>query len=172
MPPKMNLTVRAATIEDCGLIHHFTTSLAEFEHALDKVEATVTSFQQTLFGPHPYAHVLFACDNGTAVGMALYFFNYSTWKGRPGLYLEDLVIAPEYRSRGVGTMLMSHVARVAVEKGCGRMEWAALDWNTPAIDFYVHKVKARQMSEWVGFRLENETLTDFAALASASASST
>ncbi|KAJ3150729.1 hypothetical protein HDU86_006346 [Geranomyces michiganensis] len=160
------ITIRPATIDDCPLILKFTQDLALYEKALDKVEATVDSFRTTLFGPTPFAHVLLASLNGQPVGMALYFFNYSTWKARPGLYLEDLYVDDAARGAGVGTALMKALARVAVEKGCGRMEWSALDWNKPAIDFYIHKVKAVAMDEWTGYRLEGATLTDFAAATS------
>ncbi|KAJ3013872.1 hypothetical protein HKX48_005478 [Thoreauomyces humboldtii] len=157
-----NVSIREATIEDCPLIVEFVRDLAEFEKALDKVEADKTSFEKTLFGPHPFAHVVFASLDGKEVGMALYFFNYSTWRGRPGLYLEDLMVRETARGAGVGTALLRYLAQLAVEKGCGRMEWQALDWNTPAVDFYVKKVKATPMDEWTQFRLQEESLIAFA----------
>ncbi|KAI8586594.1 histone acetyltransferase [Geranomyces variabilis] len=158
------VSIRPATIDDCDLILKFTQDLALYEKALDKVEATADAFRTTLFGPTPYAHVIFATvDNSDKpVGMALYFFNYSTWKARPGLYLEDLIVDGGARAKGVGTALMRELARVAVKQGCGRMEWSALDWNKPAIDFYLHKVKAVAMDEWTGYRLEGAALNEFA----------
>ncbi|KAJ3170495.1 hypothetical protein HDU87_008728 [Geranomyces variabilis] len=156
------ITIRPATADDCPLILKFTQDLALYEKALDKVEATTDAFRTTLFGPTPFAHVIFACLDNKPVGMALYFFNYSTWKAKPGLYLEDLIVDDSARAQGVGTALIRELARMAVREGCGRMEWSALDWNKPAIDFYLHKVKAVALDEWTGFRLEGASLTEFA----------
>ncbi|KAI8826538.1 N-acetyltransferase GCN5 [Fimicolochytrium jonesii] len=159
-----SIKIRPAAPTDVPLILSFIRSLALFEKALDKVLATEASLTATLFGAHPYAHVVFACDeqSGREMGMALYFFNYSTWNAAPGLYLEDLMVAEEDRGKGVGTELLRYLAGVAVEKGCGRMEWQALDWNTPAIEFYRKKVGAKSQDEWIGFRLDGEALTLFA----------
>ncbi|TPX66615.1 hypothetical protein SpCBS45565_g04387 [Spizellomyces sp. 'palustris'] len=162
MASSSDITVRDATPEDCSLILHFVKELALYEKAPEKVHATEEHFRKTVFGPHPYAYVVFACLNGKEVGMALYFHNYSTWEGRPGLYLEDLYVKPEVRGKGVGTVLLKHLAKVAVEKDCARVEWVALDWNTPAIDFYVHKVKATPLDEWRIFRLTGDALKEFA----------
>ncbi|KAI9094298.1 N-acetyltransferase Ats1 [Phlyctochytrium arcticum] len=162
MADKKAVTIRDARPEDCALIRKFVYDLAVYEKAPEKMHATEEHYRKTIFGDHPYAHVVFAEVDGKEMGMALYFFNYSTWEGRPGLYLEDLIVKEEARKGGVGTALLKHLANIAVEKECVRMEWVALDWNTPAIDFYVHKVKATPLDEWRIFRLTGAPLKEFA----------
>jgi predicted acetyltransferase len=117
-----------------------------------------------LFGPEPQARALICRVGGVAVGFAVYFFNYSTWQGRHGLYLEDLYVSPAHRNAGAGKALLQHLARIAVEKGCGRFEWSVLDWNEPAIQFY-RSIGAVPMDEWVRYRLTGQALADFAATA-------
>ncbi|RHY26873.1 hypothetical protein DYB32_007210 [Aphanomyces invadans] len=147
---------------DVPLIYDFIHELATYEKLAHAHVGTQDDLLQTLFR-HKYAHVVLASVDGADVGFALYFFNYSTFLSKPGLYLEDLYVRPSFRGRGVGTTLMKHLAALAIEKGCGRMEWSAIDWNTPAINFYVGKtVGATIMNEWKVFRLQDDTLTRFA----------
>ena len=124
--------------------------------------ATEDGLRQALFGPRPYAEVVLAEDAGAPVGFALFFHNFSTFLGRPGIYLEDLFVVPEARGRGVGRALLAHLARLAVERGCGRVEWAVLDWNAPAIRFY-DSLGARPNDEWTVYRLTGDALTALAA---------
>ncbi|KAI9002290.1 putative N-acetyltransferase [Gaertneriomyces semiglobifer] len=156
-----SIIIRKAQPGDESLILKFVRELAIYEKAEDKVKATEEHYRKTIFEKH-FAHVVFACQDGKEVGMALYFFNYSTWEGKPGLYLEDLMVSQDARANGVGTALLRHLAKTAVEMDCARVEWMALDWNTPAIDFYVHKVKAKVLDEWSTFRLDGQALLDFA----------
>jgi GNAT superfamily N-acetyltransferase len=135
--------------------------LAEYERAPDAVVATEGGLREVLFGPKQSAEVLLALENGEAVGFAVYFFNFSTWLGRPGLYLEDLFVRPALRGKGYGRALLERLARVAQERGCGRMEWAVLDWNDPAIQFY-KKLGAEPMEEWTVFRLTREGIARLA----------
>jgi GNAT superfamily N-acetyltransferase len=119
--------------------------------------ATAADFEATLFGADPAAEVLLAVEDGRAVGLALYFRNYSTFLGRPGIYLEDLFVEPAWRGRGLGKALLKAVARTAVQRGCGRFEWAVLDWNAPAIRFY-ESLGARPLRDWTVFRVTGEAL--------------
>jgi GNAT superfamily N-acetyltransferase len=132
-------------------------ALAEYERAPRAVLATEEDFLRHGFGPTPRYSVLLAEDEGQVAGFALWFFTFSTWLGKPGLYLEDLFVRPELRGRGIGKAMMIELARVAVREGCGRFEWAVLDWNQPAIDFY-RSLGARLMEEWVVCRLEGDSL--------------
>jgi len=155
------LRIEKAKAHDLPLILHFVRELAEYEKLLDSVAATEERLRETLFGPKPSAEVLLAYDQDEPVGFAIYFFNYSTFVGRPGLYLEDLFVRPEARGKGFGRELLQHLARVAVERGCGRMEWAVLSWNQPAIGFY-KRLGAEEMDDWTVFRLSGEALEDLA----------
>ncbi|HYG07788.1 MAG TPA: GNAT family N-acetyltransferase [Stenotrophomonas sp.] len=161
------LRIRAATADDAPLLHELVTALAVYEREPDAVKASVEDLRASLFGPGATAHALI-CERaddghaGEAIGFAVYFFNYSTWLGRNGLYLEDLFVRPEHRGRGAGLALLRHLAGVAVERGCGRFEWAVLDWNQPAIDFY-RAAGARPMDEWTVYRMDGQALRDFAA---------
>ncbi|KAJ1645779.1 acetyltransferase [Coemansia erecta] len=161
---KPEISIRPATEADLDLILWFIHQLAIFEKAPDQVTATPDLLRQNLFGPHPYAHVLLVhaktADKMEPAGFALYFHNFSTWLGRPGLYLEDLFVCPEYRNMGVGKLLLSRLAGIAREKGCGRMEWTVLDWNQPAIDFY-EGVGARLLKEWIICRVDGKSLQEF-----------
>jgi GNAT superfamily N-acetyltransferase len=152
--------IRPATPADSGLIRDLVYELAVYERCPDQVEATPESLRMTLFpedGSAPAAHCVIAEVAGEPVGFALYFFNYSTWLGRPGLYLEDLFVRPAYRGGGHGKALLLHLAGLAHARGCGRMEWAVLDWNQPAIDFY-ESLGAKRLTDWTVCRLDRTAL--------------
>jgi GNAT superfamily N-acetyltransferase len=151
------VTIRAAREDDAPLILAFIRELAEYERLSHAVVATEDQIRSSLFGSRPYAECVFACLDDKPVGFALFFHNYSTFLGQPGLYLEDLFVKPSTRGRGVGRQLLAYLAQLAVERGCGRMEWAVLNWNEPAIRFY-EGIGARPNSEWTGYRLAGEAL--------------
>jgi GNAT superfamily N-acetyltransferase len=153
--------VRPARPEDTSLILDFIRDLAVYEREPDAVVATVPMLEKALFCDNPRAFALICELAGEPVGFALYFFNFSTWLGRHGIYLEDLYVTPDARGRGAGKALLRAVARIAVDSGCGRYEWNVLRWNKPAIDFY-EAFGAGPLSEWVGYRLEGEALARFA----------
>ena len=155
------LRIEKAVPNDVPLILEFVRKLAEYEKLSDSVEATEEGLHETLFGPNPSAHTLLAYDGDEPVGFAIYFFNYSTFMGRPGLYLEDLFVRPEARGKGFGRALLQHLAGIAIERQCRRMEWAVLDWNEPAIGFY-KKLGADAMDDWTVFRLSGKALEDMA----------
>lgn len=157
-----SLRIRQAQREDSALLLRLITGLAIYEREPDAVVATEDDLRCTLFGTDATAHAVICEDGGQAVGFAVYFFNYSTWLGRNGLYLEDLFVLPEHRGKGAGLALLRHLARLALEKGCGRFEWSVLDWNEPAIDFY-RAAGARPMDEWTVYRMDGQALRDFAA---------
>jgi GNAT superfamily N-acetyltransferase len=146
------LKIRPATREDAPVIASLVRELADYEKLLHEAKATPADFLRELQSPNPVIHVLIAEWNGEPAGFALYFFNFSTFVGRPGLYLEDLFVRPALRSHGIGRGLLRALARVARERNCGRMEWAVLDWNEPALRFY-QTLGARQMKEWIVHRL-------------------
>jgi GNAT superfamily N-acetyltransferase len=158
---KENFTIRPATVTDVPVILELIRALATYERAPDDVTATEEGLTQVLFGEKPAAEVLLAFENETAVGFAVFFHNFSTWLGRPGLYLEDLFVRPEDRGKGYGRALLIYLAKIARERGCGRMEWAVLDWNEPAIQFY-HKLGAKPMHEWTVFRLTRDEIAELA----------
>lgn len=158
----MSLTIRPATSDDAELILRFITELAIYEKAEHEVKTDAAGIRDSLFADGSTAHGLICEHNGQPIGYAVYFFNYSTWLGKHGLYLEDLYISPEARGLGAGKALLRHLAQVAVARGCGRFEWSVLDWNTPAIDFY-ESFGARPQSEWTTYRLTGQALLDFAA---------
>jgi GNAT superfamily N-acetyltransferase len=151
--------IRAATPADVPLILEFIRGLAEYEKMLDQVEATPTSLHAWLFPDDaaPAAHCVIGSVDGMPAGFALFFYNFSTFLGRPGLYLEDLYVTPEYRGHGLGKALLLHLARLANARGCGRMEWAVLDWNAPAIAFY-EALGAKRLREWQLCRLAGADL--------------
>src|SRR2546423_3576245 len=140
------MEIRAATEADVPLILRCIRELAEYERLAHEVVATEDVLRETLFGARPYAEVVIAEDGGEAVGFALFFHNYSTFLGRPGIYLEDLYVRPQARGRGVGRALLAHLARLTVERRCGRLEWWVLDWNEDAIRFY-RSLGAQPMDE-------------------------
>ncbi|HET7478638.1 MAG TPA: GNAT family N-acetyltransferase [Rubrobacteraceae bacterium] len=152
-----DLVVRPATEEDVPLILAFVRELAEYERLSHKVAATGEDLRRSLFGERRFAEVLLAYLGEEPAGFALFFHNFSTFLGRPGIYLEDLFVRPEYRGAGVGRVLLSHLARLAVERGCGRLEWWVLDWNEPAIGFY-RKLGAAPMDDWTVYRVTGEAL--------------
>lgn len=158
----MPLTIRPATPDDAELILRFITELAIYEKAEHEVKTDASGIRNSLFADGSTAHGLICEHDGQPIGYAVYFFNYSTWLGKHGLYLEDLYISPEARGLGAGKALLRHLAQVAVARGCGRFEWSVLDWNTPAIDFY-ESFGARPQSEWTTYRLTGQALLDFAA---------
>lgn len=149
--------IRNATPDDLPLIARLIRDLAEYERLADKVVLDEARLREHLFGPRPYAEVLLAEDGGEVVGFALFFHNYSTFLGRPGLYLEDLFVKPEHRGRGHGKALLTALAALATERGCGRLEWAVLDWNEPSIGFY-RSLGAEPMDEWTVYRLTGDAL--------------
>ena len=154
--------VRDAAASDVGVILRLIRGLAEYERAPDAVTATEEDLLRDGFGDRPRFQVVLAEWDGTAVGFAFFFYNYSTWQGRPGLYLEDLFVVPEYRGWGIGKALLVHLARIAVAKGCARYQWQVLDWNEPAIRFY-ESVGGQVLREWLTVRLEGDGLTRLAA---------
>src|SRR3954466_11163757 len=142
------LNIRRATRADAAVIPSLVRELADYEKLLPDAKATPEDFLRELDSPNPVIHVLIAEWDGAPCGFALYFFNFSTFVGRPGLYLEDLFVRPTLRSKGVGRALLCALARIAKERDCGRMEWAVLDWNEPALRFY-KTLGARQLNEWI-----------------------
>ncbi|KAI8976701.1 diamine N-acetyltransferase [Trametes punicea] len=151
--------IRPATVKDVDAILELVIGLADYEKAIDSVKATPELYRKNLFGETPYAHTLLAIAGspdapGKAVGLAMYFFNFSTWTGKPGIYLEDLYVDPAYRGKGVGKALFAELGKVAEEKDCARIDWQVLKWNQPSIDFYEKTLGATAMSEWMGMRLE------------------
>ncbi len=151
---------RYANEGDCGLILMFIRLLAEYEKMSDQVAATEELLREWIFEKKK-AEVLFVCDEGKEVGFALFFHNFSTFLGRAGIYLEDLFVLPEYRGKGYGKALLKKLARVTVERGCGRLEWACLDWNQPSINVY-RSLGAIPMDEWTTYRLTGDTLLEMA----------
>ena len=158
---KPELTIRPATIEDCTQILRFVTELAIYEKAEHEVVATEEHFKQTLFCDNPKAFCLIAETNEGAVGFAIYFYSFSTWLGKLGIYLEDLYVTPEQRGIGAGKALLKRLATIALENDCGRVEWSVLDWNEPSIKFY-EAMGAKIKDGWLVYRLAGEALTNFA----------
>ncbi len=144
--------IRFATLEDVPLILKFIKGIAAYEKLSHQVETTEAKLTETLFGDKKYAEVLLAFDGDTAVGFALFFHNYSTFRAMPGMYLEDLFVEPEYRGKAFGKALLNEVITIAKNRHCGRVEWSVLDWNKPAIDFY-KSMGAESMDEWTTFRM-------------------
>ena len=157
----MAIAIRPATAEDVPQILAFIQALATYEREPDAVTATEADLLRDGFGPNPFYFCLIAEADNVPAGFALYFFNYSTWLGRPGLYLEDLFVPPEYRGLGIGKALLQRVAAIAVEKACQRLQWEVLDWNTPAIDFY-QAMGAEFLDTWRNVRMTGEALLKLA----------
>ena len=155
------ITLRPAEPADSAQLLAFIQGLADYEREPDAVEATEEHLRRTLFAGEPKVFGIIAELDGAPAGFAIYFYNYSTWLGRHGLYLEDLYVDPALRGRGVGLALLRHLARTAVAEGCGRFEWMVLDWNEPAIDFY-RAAGAVPMDEWTVYRLSGAALEQFA----------
>ena len=155
------IEIRAATPADVALIFVLIKELAEYERLSQEVVATEAQIRATLFGERPVSEVVIASLDGTPVGFALFFPNYSTFLGRPGLYLEDLFVRSEARGAGIGRMLLEYLARLAVERGWGRLEWRVLDWNEPSISFY-KKLGAEALEDWTVFRITGAALQNLA----------
>jgi len=156
-----NFTIRPATIIDVPIILQLIRDLATYERAPNQVTATETQLIDVLFGEKSVAEVLLAFEDEIPIGFAVFFHNFSTWLGRPGLYLEDLFVKPETRGKGYGRALLIHLAKIARDRGCGRMEWAVLDWNEPAIQFY-KSLGAQPLDEWKIFRLTRDGIARLA----------
>ncbi|MEN3973815.1 GNAT family N-acetyltransferase [Emcibacter sp. SYSU 3D8] len=156
------LTIRKAVPGDAGLVVFFVEALAEYEKLRHEMVATDADMDRALFGPRPYAEALIAEWGGIPVGFALYFYNFSTFAGRPGLYLEDLFVLPEHRGNGIGRALLAQLACIAAENGCARFEWTVLDWNEPSIRFY-EGLGAKRQGEWLIYRLTGDGLDRLAA---------
>jgi GNAT superfamily N-acetyltransferase len=167
----MAITIRKAVEADVPEILAFIRALAVYERAPDAVTATEEGLLRDGFGPNPIYSCLIADQEGRPAGFALYFFNYSTWMGRPGLYLEDLFVHPEFRGLGIGKALLQRVAAVAVQRGCLRLQWEVLDWNTPAIDFY-KAMGAEFLDEWRNVRVSGDALARLAGIAAAETAET
>lgn len=156
------VVLRTATETDVPAILSLIQALAEYERMRDDCVATEAKLRKTLFGPSPKAEVILAeSSDGDVAGFALFCSNYSTFLAQPGIWLEDLFVQPQYRGHGIGRLLLAHLAKLAVERDCGRVEWAVLDWNTPSIGFY-ESLAARGMTEWTTFRLTGDALTALA----------
>ncbi len=155
-----NLTFRNAERKDTALILQFIKELADYEKMLDEVVADETTLETWIFDKQK-AEVIFAVENGKEIGFALFFHNFSTFLGRAGIYLEDLYVKPEYRGKGYGKAILKKLASIAVERGCGRLEWWCLDWNKPSIDFYL-SLGAEPMSDWTVYRIAGDTLKQLA----------
>jgi GNAT superfamily N-acetyltransferase len=160
----MAFNIRPATPEDAATILGFITELAVFEKAGHEVEATEETIRASIFGEGSVTDAVILEADGKPAGFAVWFYNYSTWQAKNGLYLEDLYVSPNHRGTGAGKLLLKHLARVAVEKGCGRFEWSVLDWNEPAIRVY-DAIGAEPQTEWIRYRMSGETLKAFAASA-------
>ena len=153
-----NMSFRFAEEKDCGLILYYIKELAAYEKMSDQVVATEELLREWIFEKKK-SEVVFVCEDGKEVGFALFFHNFSTFLGRAGIYLEDLYVKPECRGKGYGKALLKKLAAIAVERGCGRLEWWCLDWNKPSIDFYL-SLGAVPMSDWTVYRITGETLQD------------
>jgi len=153
--------VRGAREADVPLIFSFISELAEYERLSHEVVATEEALREHLFGERPVAEVVIAEEGGDPAGFALFFHSFSTFLGKPGIYLEDLYVRPEFRGRGVGRVLLTHLAKLAKERGCGRLEWSVLDWNEPAIGFY-RSIGASPVGGWTVYRVTGEALEELA----------
>jgi GNAT superfamily N-acetyltransferase len=159
--PEPPFSIRPARPDDCATIASLIRELAAYERLEDQAKATPEDLRKNLFGPRPYAEALIAEVAGEAAGFALFFHNFSTFRGQPGIYLEDVFVRPEARGRGIGRALLAQIAKVAVDRGCGRLEWSVLDWNAPAIRFY-RSLDALPMDDWTVFRLADGALAKLA----------
>ncbi len=158
------LVIRPATPDDAATIANLVYELAVYEKLEQYARATPDDFRQHLFGPRPYAEAMMAEVDGEPAGFALFFPTFSTFRGQPGLYLEDIYVKPAHRGQGIGKTLLAALARLAIDRGLGRLEWAVLNWNSPAIGFY-HGLGARPLDDWTTYRLSDAPLTALAALA-------
>jgi GNAT superfamily N-acetyltransferase len=161
--------IRPANVDDVDAMLKLVQDLATYENQPESARATPALFRENIF-EKKYAHALLAFDGtseapGIALGMALYFFNFSTWTGKPGLFLEDLYVSPDARNKGIGKALFAELGKIAQEKNCARLDWSVLKWNTPSIAFYEQKLKAQAMEEWMGMRLEEQGIENLQKLA-------
>ncbi|EFE95362.1 GNAT family N-acetyltransferase [Serratia odorifera] len=157
----MSITIRQARPEDATAIYAMIYELAVYEKAPQQVVTTPEEIRATLFGAGSNTEALIAESEGKTIGYAVFFTSYSTWLGRNGIYMEDLYVSPDYRAKGAGRALLKKIAQCAVQRQCGRLEWSVLDWNQPAIDFYL-SIGALPQSEWVRYRLDGDALLKFA----------
>ena len=161
MKTEPDFEIRPATEDDVPTILGLIMELAEYERLAHEVSATAEGLQNSLFGEHPFAEVVISEYNGNAIGYALFFHNFSTFLAQPGIYLEDLYVKPEYRGNGYGRKLLAYLARLAKDRNCGRLEFAVLNWNKPAIRIY-EKANAKPLQDWTVYRLTGEALSDLA----------
>ncbi|MCW5646390.1 MAG: GNAT family N-acetyltransferase [Sphingopyxis sp.] len=159
----MTIAIRPATPDDLPLVAQFVRDLADYEKLAHEVRFDEAKLGEKLFGPRPYAEVVIGELDGVPQGFALFFHNFSTFEGRPGLYLEDLFVRPDARGSGLGKALLAHLARLCVTRDCARLEWSVLDWNAPAIGFY-QSLGATLMDEWTVMRVDGDALTKLAAV--------
>jgi GNAT superfamily N-acetyltransferase len=157
MTPTDTVTIRPARADEVPLVLAFVRELAEYERLAHEMVATEEDMRKALFGPRPYAEVIFACLGNEPVGFALFCYNFSTFLAKPGIHLEDLYVRPACRGRGIGQQLLGWLARETIKRDCGRLEWAVLDWNAPSIKFY-DSLGARALKEWFTYRLTGEAL--------------
>lgn len=157
----MSITIRKANENDAQTIYDFIIELAIYEKEPDAVKTTVEETKEKLFGKNSTVEAIICEDDGTPIGHAIYFYNYSTWLGKNGIYLEDLYVSESKRGKGGGKAMLKYLAKKAVSEDCGRFEWSCLDWNKPSRDFY-ESIGAISLDEWVGYRLEGDRLTSFA----------
>ena len=155
-----NMEIREAVESDSAQILAFIKELASYERAIDEVVADEKDIRESVFGSNSSVKALICTLDEKPIGFAVYFYNYSTWQGKKGLYLEDLYVSPEHRGVGAGKVLLKYLAKIAVSQGCGRFEWSVLDWNEPAIKFY-DSIGAKQKTEWVGYQLSGNALHEF-----------
>jgi len=158
---KSDFNIRSAAENDAGTILSLIKELADFERLTHEVVATENDIRRSLFGERPVAEALIGEYEKIPISFALFFYNFSTFVGKPGIYLEDLYVKPEYRSKGFGRKMLAHIARLAIKRNCGRFEWSVLDWNTPAIRTY-DKLNAKPMQDWILYRLTGEALVELA----------
>ena len=156
-----NFIIRPAVENDTGTIFSLINELAEYERLAHEMVATEDDIRRSLFGDRPYAEALIGEYENTPISFALFFYNFSTFAGRPGIYLEDLYVKPAYRGKGFGRKILVHIARLAIKRNCGRFEWSVLNWNTPAIRTY-DKLNAKPMNDWILYRLTGEALLKLA----------
>jgi len=161
LPKAADFRIRPGTVADAPLILSLIKELAAYERLAHEVVATEDDIRRSLFGDRPMAETLIGVHDGVAVGFALFFYSFSTFLGKPGIYLEDLYVKPEYRGNGFGRRMLAHIAKLAEERNCGRYEWSVLDWNEPAIHIYA-KLNAKPMKEWILYRLTGNALKKLA----------
>lgn len=156
-----NIIIRDAVIDDSATILHFITELAIYEKAQHEVKTDVEQIKKSIFGENSTVNAFICEEDGVAIGFAVYFYNYSTWLGKYGIYLEDLYVSKGKRGIGAGKAILKHLVKKAYDEDCGRVEWSCLDWNTPSREFY-ESIGAKSQDEWIGYRLEGDAIANFA----------